>query len=369
MLLIAVVGGAGADTAHPSPPTLLDTPSISGFEVEALRPLAANVAAYLLTPHRSEQKVHRTDPKHAWQFTVACYGYFRSENQNRPELRFRVYAQQTEDLSAAQKVCRLLLRLQEISWVRLRLQVNLQGERVLNVWLCRQGNAGGEQWRNNLYIYSIQDIREPMEWLREVAHEFGHALLPGITGYTAPEPWANGYIAERLLMTYIEPLMQSGQLVPEDVCGTSLSDIRVFVQQRCLPLRHVWVTAGFPEKDFQRTDSGGMGTLVGLVLYIDAVYGSPTLRATFARLTEPQPLALWKAFTESLGEADAVQVNPISGTLQVWLPSGQWRVEAGDGKALLRQGTAQWQATQPVWRLPRSGWYTLKTAGPLRLSR
>ncbi len=366
-LLLAVVGGAGADTEQPSPPSLLATTSPSGFETQVLKPLVPSTAATVLIPYWNQQKVARTDPKHGWQFTVACYGYFRTEHQSQQELRFRVYAQQTEDLPAAQKVCRLLLRLQEIAWLRLRFQINLQGERVLNVWLCRQGNAGGEQWRNNLYIYSIQEIREPLEWLREVAHEFSHALFPGITGYTAPEPWANGYMGERLFMTWLDVLVQSGQLSPEDVCGTSLTDIRAFAQQRCLPLRRIWESAGFPHKDFERTDAGGMGALIGLVLYIDGVYGSSVLRATFARLIEPQPAALWKAFTEAVSESDEMLITPTGGAIQVWLPSGQWRVEAEDKKAVLQQGKGRWQVTQSAWRLPRSGWFLMKSTSALRL--
>ena len=369
ILLAAVAGGAGADTPPPSPPSILTSPQPAGFESLTLKPLAANTATILLTPHWNRQNTAQTDPRFGWLFTVACYGYFRTEHLKQPELRFRVYAQQAEDLPVVQNVCRLLLRLQEIAWIRLRLQVNLQGERVLNVWLCRQGNSGGEQWRNHLYVYSIQEIREPLEWLREVAHEFSHALIPGITGYTAPEPWANGYMGERLFMTWLEPLMQSGLLSPEDTCGTSVAEVRRFVNQRCVPLRNVWLTTGFPEKDFRRTDAGGMGTLIGLVLYIDSVYGSSMLRATFARLAEPQPIALWKAFTEAVSDSDEVQMTPLNGKAQVWLPAGTWRVETEDRRASLQQGKAIWRVAQPVWRLPRSGWYLLQSNLPVRLLR
>jgi hypothetical protein len=313
--------------------------------------------------------ISRTDPKHGWRFTVACYGYFRTEHVSQPELRFRVYAQQVEDLPTAQKVCRLLLRLQEVTWQRLRLQVNLQGERVLNVWLCRQGNAGGEQWRNHLYVYSVQEIAHSIEWLREVAHEFSHALLPGITGYTAPEPWANGYLGERLLLTWLEPLVNDGTLSAEDLCGASASDVRSFVQQRCLPLRSLWATNGFPEKDFGRTDAVGMGALIGLALYIDHVYGSTMLRATFARLAQHQPTALWEAFTEAVRESRELHIIPSGGAIQVWLPSGQWHPQTEDKKAMLQLGKSRWQATQPVWRLPVNGWYRLEGRSPIRLMK
>ncbi len=324
----------------------------------------------MVTPRMDGRLPAQTDPKHGWQFQSARYGYFRNELFAQPELRFRVYVQQIDDLPVAQRVCRLLLRLQQVAWDRVRLQVNLQGERVLNVWLCRQGNAGGEQWRNNLYIYSVQELESAVEWLREVAHEFSHALFPGITGYTLPEPWANGYMGERLLMTWLTPLAESGRLNVDDLCGASASEIRRFVEQRCLPLRNRWVTEGFPKEGFSRTDATGMGTLIGFALYVDGVYGSPTLRATFARLSAPQPAAFWKAFTEALKEADTIAVTPPDKATYLWLPAGSWSVECADSKALLQLGTnRRWTASQQKWNLPADGWYRLTCHAPLRLRR
>lgn len=369
-LLVLAGGRAGADTESPSPPVAVTLPlKESAFEVQLLPTAGFRTEAVLLTPRLSQQTILRTDPKHGWQFTLACYGYFRPEYQTQSELRFRVYAQQLEDLPRVQKVCRLLLRLQQIAWQKLRLQVNLQGERVLNIWLCRQGNAGGEQWRNNLYIYSIESIQHPVEWLREVAHEFSHALLPGITGFTLPEPWANGYMGERLFLSWIEPLVSGGQLSGEDLCDTSVQDIRHFVQQRCLPLRNKWLTSGLPKGDFTRTDAVGMGALIGLALYIDGVYGSSMLRATFARLTEPYPSAFWKAFTEALREAEEVHLTPVGTNIQVWLPAEEWQVQAQDRKAFLQTGKNRWQAIHSAWKLSSDGWYRLTSDAPLRLLR
>lgn len=368
--MVLAGGRAVSDIESPTPPAVITLPlKGSTFEVQALPSAGFRTEAVVLTPRLYQQAILRIDPKHGWQFTVACYGYFRNEYQTQPELRFRVYAQQIEDLPQAQKVCRLLLRLQQIAWQRLRLQVNLQGERVLNVWLCRQGNAGGEQWRNNLYVYSIQGIQQPIEWLREVAHEFGHALLPSISGYTLPESWANGYMGERLFLSWIEPLASDGQIAQEDLCDTPAQNIRYFVQQRCIPLRNRWATEGFPKDDFHRTDALGMGALIGLALYIDNVYGSDMLRATFARLAETQPSALWKAFTEAVREADTVQIFPLAGDTQTWLAAGWWRVQAQDDKVTLQRNKERWQATQSVWRLSSDGWYRLASKTLLTLSR
>ncbi len=369
-LLCVPPGRAREETALPTPPRSISVPYQTGvYEVQLLPALFPNNDAVILTPRLGTLSGAQSDPKHGWRFTVACYGYFRNDHLSQPELRFRVYAQAVDDLPQAQRVCRLLLRLQQIAWQRVRLQVNLQGERVLNVWLCRQGNAGGEQWRNNLYIYSVQELHSPVEWVREVAHEFSHALFPGITGYTLPEPWANGYLGERLLMTWIAPLAESGSLTTDDLCGASAPDVRNFVAQRCLPLRNRWLTEGFPKEGFTRTDASGMATLIGFVLYLDSVYGSSTLRATFARLAEPHATALWKAFTESVKEADEVTILPPDRASALWLPAGTWQVDSTDRKALLEQGKHRWQVSQPRWRLPGDGWYRLTSNAPVRLRR
>lgn len=364
-LSILLGGGGGASAV---PPPSLKAAAEAGYDVSLL-PAFTSALAAVATPSLRQMSGLPADPKHEWQFTVACYGYLQLEGMNQPELRFRVYAQHLDDLTSAQNVCRLLLRLQELAWQKLRLQVNLQGERTLNVWLCRQGNPGGEQWRNNLYIYAVHEIRRPMDWLREITHEFSHALIPGITGYHSPEPWANGYVGERLLLSWVASLLQEGQLSAEDVAGAPVADVRRFVQQRCLPLRQMWTQQGFPERDFRRTDTTGMSALIGLVLYIDGIYGSHTLRSTFARLAEPQPLAFWKAFTEALSESEAILLTPVEKVAHVWLPAGGWTIQTEDKQASLSRGKERWQATQKLWRLPANGWYLLRTSATVRLTR
>jgi hypothetical protein len=71
---------------------------------------------------------------------------------------------------------------------------------VVDIWLCEGGEAGGEQVGRNIYIYQIEKGREDVELIREVAHEWGHHIIPPIGPYEEPEEWANGCIGERLLL-------------------------------------------------------------------------------------------------------------------------------------------------------------------------
>ena len=79
----------------------------------------------------------------------------------------------------------------------------VNGTAPFDVWLCRQGQTGGEQWRSNIYFYDLDAPRSSIEWIREIIHEYGHLALPAIGGYSAPEYWANGYYGERLITRWI----------------------------------------------------------------------------------------------------------------------------------------------------------------------
>ncbi|MBM3947035.1 MAG: hypothetical protein FJ315_06520, partial [SAR202 cluster bacterium] len=50
--------------------------------------------------------------------------------------------------------------------------------RPVQVWLAREGEAGGELYRDQIYLFAVQEARSPVEWLRELAHEYSHLLLP-----------------------------------------------------------------------------------------------------------------------------------------------------------------------------------------------
>lgn len=63
----------------------------------------------------------------------------------------------------------------------------------------------------DLYLYAAGVACPPGEWLRELAHEYGHIALPGIGGFTrTDDPWADGELGELL---FIKWLAASGESV------------------------------------------------------------------------------------------------------------------------------------------------------------
>ena len=49
----------------------------------------------------------------------------------------------------------------------------------------------------------IDTSKPQAEACRELAHEYGHAVLPAIGGFKSPEDWANGYLGERLFLRWL----------------------------------------------------------------------------------------------------------------------------------------------------------------------
>src|SRR5206468_11771889 len=75
--------------------------------------------------------------------------------------------------------------------------------RTTNVWLTREGRPGGEEFKRNVYLYAVGEDRAPAEWVREVAHEYSHVVLPAFGPFASPERWANGYLGVRLFLKWL----------------------------------------------------------------------------------------------------------------------------------------------------------------------
>ena len=98
----------------------------------------------------------------------------------------------------------------------------------LDIWLTRSGDPGGEQMRSNIYIYNLGTDRSPVEWVRELSHEYGHYLLPGASGYTDPESWSNGILGERLFLLWTKETLLSKRFLEVDLPFVTLKEIEEY---------------------------------------------------------------------------------------------------------------------------------------------
>lgn len=165
-----------------------------------------------------------------YEFDWLVRGYARPHTTDDLLLRFRVYSQErkAEDYLAPQ-VAQTLLRLYDYNFQNLGLDHRPDYNRgIVDVYLCYGGQAGGEQLFdqeivdnrpvkvNTIYIYDLPSFNPPIERLREVCHEYGHATLPAVGGFQSPEDWANGYLGERLYIRWLRNGLAKGWFTTND---------------------------------------------------------------------------------------------------------------------------------------------------------
>ncbi|MGO8673483.1 MAG: hypothetical protein ACLQVD_19245 [Capsulimonadaceae bacterium] len=211
----------------------------------------------------------------------------------------RVHYTDLDDANLALRTGRLLLLGRHVLVDRTHTEPANDDDTPIDVWLCRSGAAGGEQWRNNIYFYDLDTKRSSIEWIREILHEYSHLAIPAVGGFTAPEYWANGYLGERLLIRWLQRSPADTALV-EKLWGDFRGEVN-YDRRVIQPDLDLYRRIG-PNPDWQqRTTDEGMHYFMGQVLTIDDKYGDTVLGGVFSRIPRFQ-LARPADVTQALQE-------------------------------------------------------------------
>ncbi len=224
--------------------------------------------AYLPTP--------ASDPEQGRAFTKATYLYAPGG-----VLFCRAHYSSPEDAPLAGRIVRLLA-LAHRTLVAQTHAPPAGGDAPFDVWLCRTGRAGGEQWGRNLFFYDLDAPRSSIEWIREVAHEYSHLALPPVGGYKDPEYWASGYLGERLIIRWLQRTAGGPALVAQvwgDFGGAANFD-HLLIDPPLALYRRIGPNARW----LARTDAEGMRYLIGQTLTVDDKYGPRAVAEAFALL-------------------------------------------------------------------------------------
>lgn len=258
-------------------PLRLQTDWLTTLPVDA-SPLPYDLGT-LVVP-KSYLPTRAVEPVHAWKFAKVCYVYTGDVGSSLRLLCAVHYPTANTALLATRMAQLLALAHQTLTQKTGREAAN--GTDPFDVWLCAKGQAGGEEWRSNLYLYDVETPRSSIEWVREIIHEYSHLALPAIGGYSAPEYWANGYLGERLIVRWLMRLPDGPARVEAtwgDFSGAPNFDrlllAPALAQYRKIGPSSVWLA---------RTDESGMRYLIGQALTFDDKYGSVKLGDALARL-------------------------------------------------------------------------------------
>lgn len=287
-------------------------------------------------------------PKYGWEFPLAFEGWAGLGGE--PELRFRVYAQSQKAAPIAKSATRMLLRIWEMSKVRIRFDHPLMYYSLVEVFLCDGGEAGGEQGTfhypngratNGIYIYHLDSFKDPVERAREIAHEYGHAILPNTRGFESPEEFGNGYLGEKLFLFWLADSVSRGQLTTEDTMGAELSS---WVARHAKPLADaVWLN-GPDEAALASKGQRALDAFIGLHLYYWEAFPGALGRG-MKLVGGPRASDLLKGLlfaVDELGDWEVYVPERFRGK-EIWLPVAGWKV--GGGSVVGRKGA--WAKVRP----------------------
>lgn len=223
------------------------------------------------------------DPLHEWEFPYFAEGVAGSSLSTlNPRVRFKAFAQSAKSRDLLAPVTRTLLRAWDESVSRLNIDHPVKYALLVHVFICDGGKAGGEQTivrsrsprdnfasYNAIYLYHAEGMTNPIEAVREVVHEYGHALLPPIGGFKQPEDWANGSLGERLFMRY---LYRSENVDPADLFGADKNAFKSWLAVNADPL-----AGAIARRRIDQTTLAGVGPAayneyLGLMLLIDDLF-------------------------------------------------------------------------------------------------
>ena len=240
---------------------------------------------------------HAEEPQHHQSFAKVVYVYTVDGESSR--LFCAVHYPGEADAALAARIARLLA-LAHQTLTRETGQEAANGDAPFDVWLCPSGGSGGEQWRDNIYLYDLDTPRSSIEWLRETVHEYAHLALPAVGGYTAPDYWANGYLGERLLVRWLER-SPDGPARVEALWG-DFSGAPNFDRLLIAPPLALYKKIGPSPAWLARRDEAGMRYLIGQALTFDDKYGAQRLGDAFRRLPHFHQ-ATAKDFAAALSES------------------------------------------------------------------
>jgi hypothetical protein len=347
-------------------PAQLQIPLTGGDIGREMRLASADKKQVLLLISSQVSKLEKPkrSPLHDWVFEYVSAGYTRETENENFNLRLRVFNQfRPAEGDVTDYVTRMLLRLWDFNRWRLNSDHSFTiSQRAVDVYLCFGGQPGAEQVvlqdpgeldgagnpvrASNIYIYQITTLTDRAEFAREIAHEYGHATWPEIGGFTKPEPWANGDMAERVFMMWLLQEIEAGRLGTDDMMQVRVEDMRVYYKNRILPDMERVGTKG-PDLALLKTNTEkAYDELIGLSSYLAASMPHPVFARSLFLNPDRTADGYVKGVIEAVGEVASWKLTIPKGLegKAIWVPLPKGSVQGA--KELRREG--DWVKIQPT---------------------
>lgn len=317
------------------------------------------------------------EPAEPWQFDWLASAFGPEDDapvdpatgQKQARIRFRVYSQiKKRDYDYTVLIARQGIRMWDVLYNKYRVRhPDKHNNGIIDYYVCFGGEAGGEHLTGSeivngrtttvstIYIYDARSFTKPVEMAREVAHEYGHAVLPQVGGYTSPEHWASGYLGEKFFMRILRDQMKRGAIGSDDVMGATLPQMEAWVKENVDSM--VIKAASEAPSAAQLADKGkpGMDAYIGLCLYADTLFPASVWRRSMQLLGSQNgadyPDSLLRA-TQEMPKI-TLEIPPYLKGKPIWIPVGKGSVAQAQ---VLKKSGDWWQV------LPQVGSVVITTA-------
>ncbi|MFO7945367.1 MAG: tetratricopeptide repeat protein [Armatimonadota bacterium] len=224
----------------------------------------------------------------------STYGYTVPEGSDRLLMRFLLHYRsrlisptRTDYSDLAPKLMHLLLRAHEYFNTYLGKKSPVDGP--TEAYLLEKGPPGAEAYHSAIYIYSAQQERAPVEWARQIAHEYGHLVLPPVGRYVEPEDYASGLWGERLFIQWLAEEAGAVAMVPwpDEAAQKTLNrlwgdnaefDAAGYLADVCYGDMALWFEKGPDSAHIAGTGDISMRYWLGFMTWVQAALGKQGLQ-------------------------------------------------------------------------------------------
>ena len=258
----------------------------------------------------------KVDPRYSIKLSRQVAVYVPTKGGLRQTVAVR---HEAADRVLALKVARLAARLLRVHLEHVGQEVTYpQGEEVAQIWLSRLPAANStkiaaETKVNHVYLYQVTEPRKAIEWVRVLAHEWGHLTLPAARGFREPEGDAAGFLGERL---YIKWLSEDANALPrefDDFCERP--GLQLYRDRQVIPLISLYNSSGPKDKRLGQNTAEAMDYYIGMALAADAAFGSKIAGFALYHTEDVTPKALVNAIQNSVFLQTELKI-----TLPAWVP-------------------------------------------------
>ncbi len=165
---------------------------------------SANYRLLMTQEGFSAREGERWDEFHASGFKHIDYGYVWQPSRKRYEVRVAAHWENPDQEPIARGALSATLAFYCLVKELLAFDPTKPWGDPVDIWVTNKGEPGARAQGRAIYIYSAKTPRPPAEWLREVAHEYGHVSFPGLGGFSeSDDEWADGHLAELLFPKWL----------------------------------------------------------------------------------------------------------------------------------------------------------------------